>query len=284
MVSIKTTYRERFNILNDNKVNCKTYSTILGRSSVSDLNKMIQARLDECDDMLFNCLTENITLVGLFSDEVNNMIVEFNSRTDLIRTEVTSKEDVLKMQREYMERLNSVVSLQGLDVRVEQSLHDVIKSVISVINHISFICNHCSYRTGNTMYKSKEKILTRKLLSKLDFCIDYILDEFFETCRFMFGHFNEVLNDILKEKGFEDSLRFLTSELDEHFERNRIDRTSRFRSRDLNRLAKRNGYKKVRQTGDHGIFKCENGSILVIPQGRRVGKGLSIKIQKSIIS
>lgn len=50
----------------------------------------------------------------------------------------------------------------------------------------------------------------------------------------------------------------------------------------LSKLAEDNGFVYVRSNGDHGIFKHDNGCITVIPQGRSIGKGLSIKIQKSI--
>lgn len=53
-------------------------------------------------------------------------------------------------------------------------------------------------------------------------------------------------------------------------------------SRELSNLAKSFGYNKVRQNGDHGIFKKLDGSTIVIPQGRKIGKGLSLKIQKDI--
>lgn len=52
--------------------------------------------------------------------------------------------------------------------------------------------------------------------------------------------------------------------------------------KDLNRLAREQGYDKVRQRGDHGIFKRLDGSLVVIPQGRMVGKGLNLKIQKDL--
>lgn len=51
----------------------------------------------------------------------------------------------------------------------------------------------------------------------------------------------------------------------------------------LNKLAEDNGFKYVRCKGDHGIYKNKNG-LVVIPQGRPVGRGLSFKIQKSIFS
>lgn len=54
--------------------------------------------------------------------------------------------------------------------------------------------------------------------------------------------------------------------------------------RDLNRLAESNGYKQVRQQGDHGIFVNKENDLLIIPQGRKVGKGLSKKICKQILN
>lgn len=50
----------------------------------------------------------------------------------------------------------------------------------------------------------------------------------------------------------------------------------------LNKLAKDNGFNLARCKGDHGIFKNDNG-LVVIPQGRSIGKGLSFKIQKAIL-
>ena len=55
-------------------------------------------------------------------------------------------------------------------------------------------------------------------------------------------------------------------------------------SRDLNTLAGNRGYKHVRSNGDHAIFRNSDGYVVVIPQGRSIGKGLSIKIQKTINS
>ncbi|WP_460377227.1 type II toxin-antitoxin system HicA family toxin [Paraclostridium bifermentans] len=50
--------------------------------------------------------------------------------------------------------------------------------------------------------------------------------------------------------------------------------------KELNKIALDKGYTKVRQKGDHGIFRKSDGSVVVIPQGRAIGKGLSRRIQK----
>lgn len=54
--------------------------------------------------------------------------------------------------------------------------------------------------------------------------------------------------------------------------------------KDLNRFAKDNGFEKVRDNGDHGVFRRFDGSTVVIPQGRDVGRGLSITLQKKMVS
>ncbi|MBP3707072.1 MAG: hypothetical protein J6J36_00445 [Clostridia bacterium] len=52
--------------------------------------------------------------------------------------------------------------------------------------------------------------------------------------------------------------------------------------RRLNSLAKENGYKFKSQKGDHAKYEDEEGNVVIIPQGRDVGYGLSIRIQKDI--
>lgn len=53
--------------------------------------------------------------------------------------------------------------------------------------------------------------------------------------------------------------------------------------KELNDLAESKGWKYVRNNGDHGIFKHPNRDmLLIIPQGRAIGKGLQIFIEKSM--
>lgn len=53
--------------------------------------------------------------------------------------------------------------------------------------------------------------------------------------------------------------------------------------REINKIAFNNGFIHIRDNGGHGIFtnKSENRTV-VIPQGRKIGRGLSILIQKQI--
>jgi len=114
----------------------------------------------------------------------------------------------------------------------------------------------------NVMYKLKDRIVK--------ISID-ILKELYEVV------VNEV-NDCDFDIG---ELLVENSEKEETFRGGKLEYIDDYRR--LNKLASDNGFKYVRCRGDHGIFKNENG-LVVIPQGRTVGKGLSFKIQKAIYS
>lgn len=54
--------------------------------------------------------------------------------------------------------------------------------------------------------------------------------------------------------------------------------------RELNKIAEKNGYVHTRTKGGHGIFvNNKTQKSIVIPQGRKIGRGLSIIIQKQIL-
>ncbi|MGL5066909.1 MAG: type II toxin-antitoxin system HicA family toxin [Sarcina sp.] len=55
-----------------------------------------------------------------------------------------------------------------------------------------------------------------------------------------------------------------------------------YKYQDLNKIAEKNGFKLNRVTGGHGIFINNKGLVTVIPQGHDIGKGLQLKILKSI--
>lgn len=55
-----------------------------------------------------------------------------------------------------------------------------------------------------------------------------------------------------------------------------------YKYKELNKIAINNGFVLNRVTGGHGIFVNEKGLVVVIPQGRDIGKGLQIRILKSI--
>ena len=64
---------------------------------------------------------------------------------------------------------------------------------------------------------------------------------------------------------------------------NNTDKVYKHRTyKELNKIAEDLGYKAIRFTGDHGIYSKQNSSIVIIPQGRNIGKGLQLKILKDL--
>lgn len=142
------------------------------------------------------------------------------------------------------------------------------------------------------------------IFRKLKDNFSYLHDEFSDVCLYtlynryedmLVDKISEVSSDVLYSKDFSDEfldlifdyLRGSLGELDiedtciEEDDLGKLNYISDYKK--LNKLAVDNGFEFVRCKGDHGIYKSESG-IVVIPQGRTVGKGLSIKIQKAIYS
>lgn len=106
---------------------------------------------------------------------------------------------------------------------------------------------------------------------------DDILNIVYDTISFLFdGLTEEDLDELFEELGSKDD-----EEVIEEGDKVKLDYIDDYKR--LNKLAIDNGFEYIRSKGDHGIYKNKNG-LVVIPQGRSIGKGLSIKIQKSILS
>lgn len=113
--------------------------------------------------------------------------------------------------------------------------------------------------TPNLMYRLKDRII-KNTLNILEELYEVVVNELdFDICEFI-----------------EDN-----NEEESSYQGGKLDYIDDYKK--LNKLATDNGFNYVRCKGDHGIFKNGNG-LVVIPQGRTVGKGLSFKIQKAIFS
>lgn len=82
------------------------------------------------------------------------------------------------------------------------------------------------------------------------------------------------------DKNFEDEEEL--NVMSENLGRNIDIIRSEVNYRDLNSLANACDFIKVRQKGSPAQYKHVNGRLITIPQGRVIGKGLSIKIQKDL--
>ena len=128
-------------------------------------------------------------------------------------------------------------------------------------------------------YKEICSILRQEIVGNTRYILDFFKDSF-GSCLATLNSYNfEVDENELKELieigGNSIEITPILSE----YKNERPKKTFDYKA--LNKLATANGYVFDRQSGDHAQY-IKNGKIITIPQGRPIGKGLSIKIQKSI--
>ena len=152
-------------------------------------------------------------------------------------------------------------------------LNDLYRRVINRNNRLKRLLE-MSYDT--CMYLN-DMFFDEYFYSISNYIKDDILNIVYDTISFLFdGLTEEDLDELFEELGSKDD-----EEVIEEGDKVKLDYIDDYKK--LNKLAIDNGFEYIRSKGDHGIYKNKNG-LVVIPQGRSIGKGLSIKIQKSILS
>ena len=183
-------------------------------------------------------------------------------------TAETITKSTLNVMEEHMREL--VKSIEGLPVKTE-FLNFYTKKKYAVVNICEDFMQYISCEVGD-LYLAYAHKLINALNVRLDgravFVYEAKQEDFGAVSEIIYYKYNKesvvLVNDI-KETGDTEELKYISD------------------YKELNRLAEVNGYNFVRCSGDHGIFKNDTGKIVIIPQGRSVGKGLSIKIQKDLI-
>lgn len=124
----------------------------------------------------------------------------------------------------------------------------------------------------------KQHLVILSHLSKIiNFGINTLMKELYDLLDSILYDVVDIIKKVYTEKCKSQSV-----EIENKVETHITKMLNLYSSRELNSLAKSKGFEKHRQKGDHGIFKRLDGTVVVIPQGRCVGKGLSCKIQKTI--
>lgn len=163
------------------------------------------------------------------------------------------------------------MELAFFDRNFHKSLPLRLNACLKTFSESSFYLNdmfleECGF---NIVFLIKDKVIRcilgiLKEVCEVEVCVSYDDIETFKKCLDSF-----------------ESLEINELELDVNdIESDKLDYIDDYKK--LNKLAKDNGFEYIRCRGDHGIFKNNNGTV-VIPQGRSIGKGLSFKIQKAIL-
>lgn len=137
--------------------------------------------------------------------------------------------------------------------------------------------------------KTKEILLhnyTAKLINSISYLVEFLTfeycDELISTTRAAKDlSISKYLSIFTPETFKNDNAQNIVCETaEEYMKPTPLHYISSYKT--LNRLAEKNGYSLHRVRGSHAIYKNHNGIIIPIPQ-HKIGKGLSIHIQKSIL-
>lgn len=162
---------------------------------------------------------------------------------------------------------------------------NIVKMNLDLLEPMRFISSYCtilikdlvtitSVRTPN--FKSFIHIVLNYILTSLNTLVAYTDSCANDNIRLVVEYLVDIAQSVYDSHEFE-----------EEFDINSTDKfipKNLYNYRDLNKFAEDNGFEKVRNNGDHGIFKRFDGSTVVIPQGRDIGRGLSRTLQKRIVS
>ena len=213
---------------------------------------------------------------------VDALIIEFNS----LESEIDEKFDIDYIKG-YIEKYN-------------EAIEDVTETMAILFKSIMEFIDQTSYMKFKEYIKDIKSILQGEKLSNVNV---FTHNLFMETLEYKVKGNREVIAKKYKEiyrleiayftEYFNNHFITISEKLNEILERNEnfdiddIKGTHKsFKSRnwkELNKIAKKNGFIHVRDNGDHGIFiNSDADRTIIIPQGRDIGKGLQIKIMKTI--
>ncbi|MGL4454228.1 MAG: type II toxin-antitoxin system HicA family toxin [Sarcina sp.] len=152
--------------------------------------------------------------------------------------------------------------------------------ILAVINQLEFI----QIDTKNYINNLVKSVSTEAFDLYSDEMDRYFLDiqSFINTNNSVIvEHFDRKLHHDAHESIIDEFYSWMTeTKSDLNTTKNKI--FTHYKYQELNKIATNNGFTLNRVTGGHGIFINNVGIVTVIPQGRDIGKGLQIKILKSL--
>lgn len=250
-----------------------------------------------------------LELFEVYMDKDSDAYIEFLDKSKLefldlqpgdVEDNLSNIKEANKLFREIMEyepqSAEQEIRKQEWSSYIKEQNEWCIKSAIDIA--MKYYC-----MTGDSVFRNEGKMVSFRLMSKFEKACGLVIDEQKDRIEpmledmenlYRFTIFQSIkgyefegigliesMEDLPKLKSTNGNFKIKISR-GEELEEDRYQSLQIYDYRSLNKLAKRSGFSKVRQKGDHGIFKDEDGTIAVIPQGRNIGKGLSCKIQKTL--
>ena len=155
---------------------------------------------------------------------------------------------------------------------------DILFDILNINVNLGKQLSHLTLLANNHNCEKYAKVLRGHGIDMAKYWVNSVIDEIGDRLEFYTEYTNRLLVNKLMDLVGNENLSI--KQPSEAKIRKSLAYIGEFK--ELNRIAGNKGFTKVRQKGDHGVFRRYDGSTVIIPQGREIGKGLSIKIQKDL--
>ncbi|WP_297521862.1 type II toxin-antitoxin system HicA family toxin [uncultured Clostridium sp.] len=237
----------------------------------NDLSLEIMRRYQEIfSTKTHDIFQQNLSLVSSLEIHklYNDLESEIISDGKIILENSNTLDDIYGIFNEYLINFDKIV-LSAANLKI-----------LAVINHLEFIqLDSKNYINNLVQSVSKEAF---DLYSEE-------MDRYFLDIQSFINTNNSILTEHLKSKLHHknhentiDNFFNWVKDTEEDLHKTKSKIFTHYKYQELNKIATDNGFILNRITGGHGIFINNSGLVTVIPQGRDIGKGLQIKILKSI--
>lgn len=217
-------------------------------------------KIEQTNDKMKELLSKMNDLEG-FS---NNNLEEYKKYQNIFIDLVNEYQEYFSQNKLFSREIENIMHDEIYDKVYE--LHGIIMSA-ELLN---------CHRTANNL---------KFRLKKLSGTVEYLLNESVRATlgiyRIAISNFIENICKLEKEKiEFLNKISLESTENSGEESKRNIEKI--FDYKRMNKLLEMNGYKEDRQTGDHKIFKNEDGTKSIPVPQRNLGKSLSFSIQKQI--
>ncbi|GAA0101446.1 hypothetical protein UT300012_21610 [Paraclostridium bifermentans] len=247
---------------------CFSLQMLASRFNKDDFKELSKLTLKAAEQDTIDCLERVALLYDLVEDTMYDCVMRI-ANEELPSNFIKKPEEALKKTSKRL--LNTCK--QDIDKVINIS-EEILRINITLGKQLS----HLSLLSNKHNAKKQARILQNYGIDMAKYWVRHIISEVEDRLEF----YVEYANNILVER-FRTLVGNDTLEIEQPSgEKIRKSLTYVGKFKELNKIAGVKGFTKVRQNGDHGVFRRFDGSTVVIPQGREIGKGLSIKIQKDL--
>ncbi|TQO55584.1 type II toxin-antitoxin system HicA family toxin [Paraclostridium bifermentans] len=242
--------------------------------SKDEIKIIIQKCVHVYEDLLIEKYDSCINEINTFSTEISNFIQE-----TIDNIEITSISDINGLVKLNLENILKFIS---------NNLTEINSNLEFINKYTKIHTKNINLFTGMILTNTKKVRKSNQLLSeKYNYDMGFfwmwcIIENVKEVMLYYMNYFTKTIMDnyntyLMENKQYEGSLK--VDDQDFYIDK-KINKLLSYKQ--LNKIAKDRGFEKIRQNGDHGIFKNQGGDVVIIPQGRTIAKGLNLKIQKDI--